>query len=233
MKKILRDLLKQKRGMIGIEAAIVLIAFVIVAAAFSFMVVNMGLFATQRGQTTINQGVNDASSPLIVDGNIMMDGQKGDPSAFNVTAIMVPLETIGVNYVPMAQNTTEVSLTVGNHTAIADCYAGVAPYTNVSTTYYGDPLNTSLTGLVDQVTGTPGNLGTTTSWAMLFIGASDNTTSLAFNEKGYLVFSLAPGDSAVPGERVTVQVRPEDSAPMETDFVVPAQLTSGWMSIQG
>ncbi|MEM2352287.1 MAG: archaellin/type IV pilin N-terminal domain-containing protein, partial [Thermoproteota archaeon] len=34
--------------MIGIEAAIVLIAFVIVAAAFSFMVINMGLFSTQR-----------------------------------------------------------------------------------------------------------------------------------------------------------------------------------------
>jgi flagellin FlaB len=234
MKKMLRDLLKQKRGMVGIEAAIVLIAFVIVAAAFSFMVVNMGLFATQRGKTTINQGVTDASSPLIVDGNIMIEGQVGDPSAFNVSAMMIPLETIGVNYVPMDQNTTEVSLTVGNHTAIADCYTGVAPYVLNSTTgnYDGDPLNTSLTDLVGQIP-SAGTNGTNTTWARLFIGASNNNTSLDFNEKGYLVFSLVNSDAGVPGEHITVQVRPENSAPMSTDFVVPAQLTTGWMAVQG
>jgi flagellin FlaB len=237
MKKMLRDLLKQKRGMVGIEAAIVLIAFVIVAAAFSFMVVNMGLFATQRGKTTINQGVTDASSPLIVDGNIMIEGQVGDPSAFNVSAMMIPLETIGVNYVPMDQNTTEVSLTVGNHTAIADCYAGVAPYVTTTsgntTTSTGNPLNSTLSDLVGQITGSPASLGSNNSWAILFIGASNNNTSLDFNEKGYLVFSLANSDAGVPGEHIAVQVRPENSAPMSTDFVVPAQLTTGWMAVQG
>ncbi|MEM1515018.1 MAG: archaellin/type IV pilin N-terminal domain-containing protein [Candidatus Bathyarchaeia archaeon] len=48
-----RRFFRSRRGMIGIEAAIVLIAFVIVAAAFSFMVINMGLFSTQRGKETI------------------------------------------------------------------------------------------------------------------------------------------------------------------------------------
>jgi archaellin len=204
----------------------------------------------------------------------MIEGQVGSPSAFNVTAMMIPLETIGVNYVPMDQNTTEVSLTVGNHTAIADCYTGVAPYllttsdtedfTNATGTYWtnstgnyftnatssattseanpswlnttgwiGNPLSTSLSGLVGQITGTPGNYPTTSSWARLFIGDSNNNTSLDFFEKGYLVFYLANGDAGVPGEHITVQVRPENSAPMSTDFVVPAQLTTGWMAVQG
>jgi flagellin FlaB len=233
MKKILRDLLKQKRGMVGIEAAIVLIAFVIVAAAFSFMVVNMGLFATQRGKSTINQGVNDASSPLIIDGNIMIEGQVGTSTPFSVAAMMIPLETIGVDYVPMAQNTTEVSLSVGNHTAIADCYTGVAPYWSNSTVSTGNPLSTSLSGLVSQITGFPGNYPTTSSWARLFKGNSDNNTSLGFNEKGYLVFYFASADSGVPGEHIAVQIRPENSAPMSADIIVPAQLTTGWMAVQG
>ena len=38
-------IIKNKKGMLGVESAIILIAFVIVAAAFSFMVVNMGLYA--------------------------------------------------------------------------------------------------------------------------------------------------------------------------------------------
>jgi flagellin FlaB len=210
--------LKQNRGMVGIEAAIVLIAFVIVAAAFSFMVVNMGLFATQRGKTTINQGVNDASSPLIVDGNTMIEGTS---SPSKVEAVVIPLETIGLSYVPMDQNTTEVSVSVGNHTAIADCYTGVTPY---NSTGGGNPLNTSLSGLVSQIP-------TNGSYARLFIGNSNNNTSLDFNEKGYLVISLASGDRGVIGEYITIQIRPEDGAPTSVEFVVPAQLDEGWMAV--
>ncbi|MGQ0606725.1 MAG: archaellin/type IV pilin N-terminal domain-containing protein, partial [Candidatus Nitrosotenuis sp.] len=36
------------RGVMGIEAALVLIAFVIVAAALSFVVLNMGFSSTQQ-----------------------------------------------------------------------------------------------------------------------------------------------------------------------------------------
>jgi len=89
---------KCRKGILGVESAIILIAFVIVAAAFSFMVVNMGLFATQRGRDTINQGIQEASTPLMLDGSIMIKGN----SDGNVTAIIIPLKTLGVKYVPMA-----------------------------------------------------------------------------------------------------------------------------------
>jgi archaeal flagellin FlaB len=39
------------RGIIGIESAIVLIAFVIVAAALAFVVLNMGFSTTQKAKT--------------------------------------------------------------------------------------------------------------------------------------------------------------------------------------
>ena len=100
MRRPLRRLLKQKRGMVGIEAAIVLIAFVIVAAAFSFMVVNMGLFATQRGRETIQEGILEVSSPLLLDGTIYVRGVAGP----KVDAVVIPLKTMGTRYVPMAGN---------------------------------------------------------------------------------------------------------------------------------
>lgn len=37
-----------KKGLTGLETAIILISFVIVAAAFSFAVSNLGLFTTQK-----------------------------------------------------------------------------------------------------------------------------------------------------------------------------------------
>jgi flagellin FlaB len=45
-KKTLTNFAKQKRAIVGLEAAIILIAFVIIAAVFSFMVINQGVFAT-------------------------------------------------------------------------------------------------------------------------------------------------------------------------------------------
>lgn len=127
--------LKQSRGMVGIEAAIVLISFVIIAAAFSFMVVNMGLFATQRVRDTIQQGISQVSSPLLTDGSIYLRASSG-----KVDALVIPLKTIGTQYVSMAQSSTEVTLRVENHTAIADVYTGIND-TNPYTTQFDTLVN--------------------------------------------------------------------------------------------
>lgn len=55
----------------GLEAAIVLIAFIVVAAVFSFVVLGAGFFTTQNAQATINTGVAQASSSLEIVGNVM------------------------------------------------------------------------------------------------------------------------------------------------------------------
>ena len=39
---------RKRKGIVGIEAAIVMIAFVIVAAALAFVALNMGMTATQE-----------------------------------------------------------------------------------------------------------------------------------------------------------------------------------------
>ena len=62
---------QDEHGFTGLEAAIVLIAFVVVAAVFSYMVLGAGFFTTQTAQATINTGVGQASSSLEVVGNIM------------------------------------------------------------------------------------------------------------------------------------------------------------------
>jgi archaeal flagellin FlaB len=53
----------------GLEAAIVLIAFVVVAAVFSYVVLGAGFFTTQKSQETVYKGVEMATS------NIQMIGQ--------------------------------------------------------------------------------------------------------------------------------------------------------------
>ena len=52
------------------EAAIVLIAFVIVAAALAFVVLNMGFATTQKAKTSIISSLGQASSSLAISGKV-------------------------------------------------------------------------------------------------------------------------------------------------------------------
>jgi flagellin FlaB len=55
----------------GIEAAIVLIAFITVASVFTYIMLGTGFFATQTSQKVANAGVQGASSNVIVVGDIL------------------------------------------------------------------------------------------------------------------------------------------------------------------
>ena len=61
----------------GLEAAIVLIAFVVVAAVFSYVVLGAGFFTTQKSQEVVHTGVQQASSTLEIVGNVYGTGTAG------------------------------------------------------------------------------------------------------------------------------------------------------------
>jgi flagellin FlaB len=54
----------------GLEAAIVLIAFVVVAAVFSYVILSAGFFTTQKAQETIYKSVEQSTSNLLLIGNV-------------------------------------------------------------------------------------------------------------------------------------------------------------------
>lgn len=54
----------------GLEAAIVLIAFVVVAAVFSYVMLGAGFFATQKSQEVTYSGIKQATSNLVLDGQV-------------------------------------------------------------------------------------------------------------------------------------------------------------------
>jgi len=60
--------MKKEAAFSGLEAAIVLIAFVVVAAVFSYVMLGAGFFATQKAQEVTYSGMKQATSNLILDG---------------------------------------------------------------------------------------------------------------------------------------------------------------------
>jgi flagellin FlaB len=66
--KLLSQLHKREDGITGLETAIILIAFVIVASVFAFVVLSTGLFSAERGKETVFAGLEKARGNLEVRG---------------------------------------------------------------------------------------------------------------------------------------------------------------------
>ena len=62
---------KNEKGFTGLEAAIVLIAFVVVAAVFSYVMLGAGFFTTQKSQEVVHTGVTQASSSVELSGDVI------------------------------------------------------------------------------------------------------------------------------------------------------------------
>jgi len=77
-------------GFTGLEAAIVLIAFVVVAAVFSYVVLGAGFFTTQKSQQVVHTGVQQASSTLEVVGNVYGTGPVGAITTLNFSVALAP-----------------------------------------------------------------------------------------------------------------------------------------------
>jgi flagellin FlaB len=60
-----------ERGITGLETAIVLIAFVVVAAVFAFVVLSTGLFSSERGKETVYAGLAKTRGSMELTGSFI------------------------------------------------------------------------------------------------------------------------------------------------------------------
>jgi flagellin FlaB len=60
-----------ERGITGLETAIVLIAFVVVAAVFAFVVLSTGLFSSERGKETVYAGLQKTRGSMELSGGVI------------------------------------------------------------------------------------------------------------------------------------------------------------------
>lgn len=241
--RIMEKLVHDKRGIVGLETAIILIAFVIIAAAFSFMVVNQGLFATERGKTVIQQGLQQASTPLIVDGTIFV---RTSPTGANVNYAIIPVKAFGPNYVNLGRNQTSVLLKVGDK-AWANAYLGTLHSGQndgsgyEATSYAYDPTGKEFDDfigfqLANQTTGgypcniyvnetySAGYSNSLTTGVVFAVANSNGDEALNSGEEGYLLLALGNGDETIARAQVNIELRIENSATIAIQFNVPASM---------
>ena len=126
-----------RKGVSGLVTAIVLIAFVVVASAFSYAMMNKGFFATQQSQAVVVGGLQGASSVLVVDGPVYGYGDVPGPKG-NLTTVVFWLSVVpGSDSVDLSVNKTTIGFENprGFWPNVYNTGGGTLTYTMSSLTY--------------------------------------------------------------------------------------------------
>jgi flagellin FlaB len=100
---------KHEKGITGLETAIILIAFIVVAAVFAYTALSAGLFSTQKAQEAVYSGLKEAQSTLELRGDVIATAPAAGASA-NISQIsFIVANVLGGEPVDFTQPTPDSS----------------------------------------------------------------------------------------------------------------------------
>jgi flagellin FlaB len=202
---------RKLKAIVGIESAIVLIAFVVVAAALAFVVLNMGFFTTQRSKETIGSGLAQASSALEIDGTVLA---KINTTGKNLECMIIPLRlSAGQKPVDLTPNKTSITVWVLGKFAEQNLYT------------HQSQANTDLSDFtIDNLCGSATQGGSKAKVAMIWQTGNNGDNVLDPGEKALLVvkFTSQPPEAY---DVIKVEVRVTVGAALTVERTVPPSLT--------
>lgn len=199
----------------GIEAAIVLIAFVIVAAALSYVVINMGFYTTQKAKDAMASGLEESLNALQLDGVVTA---KTDENGY-IEWIVFPVKlSAGRAAIDLKNETLTMTLYMPNATLL-NIYRGIFNETE----YGADPVD------LEQVLSNATSLfasSTQKDYSLSIIYNDDSDTVLEPTEKAFFVIHL---DTAVANGQhgllaydvMTIEVKGAKGAALTIERMVP------------
>jgi archaeal flagellin FlaB len=191
----------------GLEAAIVLIAFVVVAAVFSYVVLGAGFFTSQTAQSTVHTGVGQASSSMEVVGNVygVADAGKDRLNYANITVAL----TAGGTAIDLSGLVVSYTDSNKGHNSNVQAGDGATP-----------PNLFSCTAAVS---------GTTQAWCIgqkinYVTGTSNSGTMLDPNSQIVIIVGLP--STSTPNTQFTINFQPSTGASLPITKTIPGGLTA-------
>jgi len=232
-----RARLRNRLGIVGIEAAIVLIAFVVIAAALAYVVVNMGFYSSQEAKSTISRGISEATSALQLDGSVIAYTNRSSTRGTCVQYLLIPVKlSIGRSSLDLANTTTVVSVWGSN---LLNIYKGVVNETGNGGQADGVGINFALPEDPSNMTEiiyklfveneTEENaLGWDVSAAYIIIYNDDGDAVLENFEKAYVVINLGDEGFWIPEyNKVKVEIKTGQGAALVVERLIPGGLPVG------
>ena len=99
---------RDQRGITGLETAIVLIAFVVVASVFAFAVITTGLFSSEKAASSAKAGLGEASTTLTPKGAVVA---RANPTLTSLASFKFKLTNSGTDSVGLDPLSTLLTYT--------------------------------------------------------------------------------------------------------------------------
>lgn len=125
--------LRDERGITGLETAIILIAFVVVAAVFAFVVLSTGLFSSERGKEAVYAGLAKTRGTMELSSSVVANS-----NGTNITTIEFDIVLAAggdsVNLDPTAVTNRTVISYIDNNLVVNDIPYTATPITGNANT---------------------------------------------------------------------------------------------------
>jgi len=199
LKRLAKTMRRDERGITGLETAIILIAFVVVASVFAYTVLSAGIFSSQKGQEAVYTGLQTARSTLELKGDVVAQSNSGNTS---VTQLVVCVAT--------ALNGEKIDLT--EPTNIVDGRAGNGSQNVVVVSY-----------------SSAGNRTDDLAWTAELLGKGNTDHMLDPGETFEMTIDLTgAGETIGTYKTFGIEIKPPVGAVLVVERTTPAAL-SGWM----
>ena len=125
---------REQRGMTGLETAIILIAFVTVAAVFGYAVLSAGLFSAERAKETVYAGLQQAKANMEISGSVIV---YSDNVTIKATKILFTVRNAiagtPIDMTPNGLNTSDngTTSTVGQNRCVISLTTATSYYNNI------------------------------------------------------------------------------------------------------
>jgi archaeal flagellin FlaB len=201
MYKQVMSLHKDERGLSALETAIVLIAFVVVAAVFAFTMLSAGMFSTERSKEAVYAGLEEVRGSMELRGGVVL----------TTTADLVTTETV-------TGSVTSMIFTVGN-------VAGGAPIDLVTSDSVSG-TNTVIIDYRDQ-----SQRKTDLRWSVEWLGSNDDDTLLEEGELAEITITglQTSGEQALspslgPNTDFALEIKPPQGGVLILERRTPARI---------
>ena len=199
----LNRMMKNESGITALETAIILIAFVVVAAIFSFTVLSTGTFLTERSKEAAYAGLQEVRGSMELKGSIVVHAAAGAVTSLDLTVATVAGGS-SVDLTDLSATTAKVQITYHDKTYNDILVpSGTADATHGSWKVLTCPNCTGVTN--HQILG-PGALAT--------LQVIPNTTA------------SGAGGTLVPYGTFAVEIKPPTGGVMLIERTLPAEITN-------
>ncbi len=224
MREKRKSIRKDKRAFTGLEAAIVLTAFVVVAAVFSYVVLNAGFFTTQKSKEVVHAGVEQATSSGELCGDVIGHGW-----AYNSSTNMSALGNWTHYYF---RNNKTHPMDPTNITVVEfymELTAGQSPMDlgTLAISYMDEDVHQDWLTYSTNIDAIIGNMSmneTSGSWTYEVVNdEGGNNALLEYGEKAHIVVAM-PGYGVPVNKKFSVEVKPAIGAVLEIEKTSPAAI---------